>query len=437
MYRTAIKKLEKWKNSKNRKPMVIFGTRQVGKTWLIKEFGAKNYLSTAYISFDSDSRLKNIFEKDLNIQRIIRELSIAVNIKITPDTLIIFDEVQECPRALTSLKYFNENANEYQVIAAGSLLGVMTLEGTGYPVGKVDSFTMYPMSFYEFLEAVENRYTEMLKSMDFMTIAVFHESIIELLKQYFYVGGMPLAVIAYSETGDFNEVRETQKIILNSFYADFAKHIPAATIARTRDIWNSAPTQLAKENKRFLYSDMKQGSRGRNYETALDWLTSTNLIKLLYRVSIPNMPLIAYKQTPVFKIYINDIGLLSAQAGLIPQIYLDDNIKTFTHYKGGLAEQYVLQELIAVNDSMLVYYWADEKNSAEIEFVLQHGSEIIPLEVKSGKNVKSRSLDAYRDRFHPEKIIRTSLKQFGKSGNLYSIPLYMIGSISDILASQG
>ena len=435
MYRTAITKLEKWKNSKNRKPLVIYGSRQVGKTWLMREFGEKHYESVVYFSFDSDILYKKIFENDFNIVRIINELSIAAGIKISPETLIIFDEIQECPRALTSLKYFNENASEYQIITAGSLLGVISLEGTGFPVGKVDSFTMYPMSFYEFLEAIDNRFMEILKSHDFNTISTFHEIIIELLKQYFYVGGMPAAVKVYAESRDFYEMRNVQKIILDSYYADFAKHIPAATIARTRNIWNSVPTQLAKESKRFLYSDMKEGSRGRNYEAALDWLTSTNLIKLLHRVNLPNMPLIAYRQASVFKIYMNDIGLLSSLAGLIPQIYLDDNVKTFTHYKGGLTEQYVLQELLAADDSMPVFYWADEKNTSEVEFVLQYNGEIIPLEVKSGQNIKSRNLDTYRKKFQPKISVRSSLKQFGRSNDLYSIPLYLIGSIKEIIGN--
>jgi len=433
MYRFAVKKLEKWKQSADRKPMVIYGVRQVGKTWLMKEFGAKNYNSVAYISFDSDNLFKNIFERDFNIPRIIRELSIAAEVNITANTLIIFDEIQECPRALTSLKYFNENAGEYHVLAAGSLLGVMTLEGSGFPVGKVDILTMYPMSFYEFLDAADPRFLQILKTLDFQTIAAFHNSIVELLKQYFYIGGMPAAVKKYAETRNLNEVREVQRIIIDSYYADFARHIPSADIARTRDIWDSVPTQLARENKRFLYSDMKEGSRGRNYESALNWLTNTNLIRKVYRVSLPNMPLIRYKQSAIFKLYINDTGLLSARAGLDLKVYLDDDNKTFSHYKGGLTEQFVLQELTAANDKLPLYYWATDKNTAEIEFILQYNGEIIPIEVKSGKNFKSESLDIYRNNFHPARAVRTSLKNYGVMDGLYSVPLYMIGSLTEIL----
>jgi len=433
MYRSAIEKLEKWKNSTNRKSLVLYGARQVGKTWLMKEFGAKHFDSFAYISFDSDNQLKNIFEKDLNIPRIIHELSIASGMQITKETLIIFDEVQECPRALTSLKYFNENAPDFYIIAAGSLLGVMTLEGTGFPVGKVDLLTIYPMSFYEFMDAIDNRFLPSLKNLDFQTIATFHESIIELQKQYFFTGGMPAAVKRYLETKNFNEVRDVQRMILDSYYADFAKHIPSNYIARTRDIWESVPTQLAKENKRFLYSDMKQGSRGRDYEIALNWLTNTNLVFKLYRVSLPNMPLIGYKQDAIFKLYMNDIGLLSARAGLDPKIYLAESAATFSHYKGGLSEQFALQELIAANDTLSVYYWATDKNTAEVEFVMQYDNDIIPIEVKSGRNVKSESLNVYRNEFKPARAVRASQKNYGAADGLYSVPLYLLGSLTEIL----
>jgi len=433
MYRSAIEKLKKWKNSKDRKPLVVYGARQVGKTWLMKEFGAKNYNSVAYITFDSDSSHKKIFEKDFNVTRIIRELSIATDVNITPETLVVFDEVQECPRAFSSLKFFNEDAPEYQIIATGSLLGVISLQGIGFPVGKVEIFTLYPMSFYEFLDAVDARFLKIISPLDFPLIATFHDSIAELLKQYFYIGGMPAAVKKYSDTHDFNEVRDVQRMIIDSYYADFAKHIPSSYIARTRDIWESVPTQLAKENKRFLYSDMKEGSRGRDYETALNWLTNTSLIHKLHRVSLPNMPLIAYKQPAIFKLYLNDIGLLSARAGLNIKVYLDDGIKTFSHYKGGLAEQFVLQELIATNDKLPVYYWATDKNTAEIEYIIQYNDEIIPLEVKYGKNVKSESLNFYRNEYHPARSVRASLRKYGVADGLYSIPLYLTGSMADIL----
>jgi predicted AAA+ superfamily ATPase len=292
---------------------------------------------------------------------------------------------------------------------------------------------MYPMSFFEFLDAVDSRFLQILINLDFSSIAVFHDSIVDLLKQYFFTGGMPAAVKRYSDTHDFGEVRDVQRTILDSYYADFAKHIPSIYIARTRDIWESVPVQLAKENKRFLYSDMKEGSRGRNYELALNWLTNTNLIHKLYRVSLPYMPLVGYKQTAVFKLYMNDIGLLSARAGLDIKSYIDDSSKTFSHYKGGLAEQFVLQELIAANDKLPVFYWATDKNTAEIEFLIQYENEIIPLEVKYGKNVKSESLNTYRNEYRPAHSIRASLKKYGIVDDLYSVPLYLTGNIAKIL----
>jgi len=431
MERFAVEKLEKWKNSPGRKPLVLYGVRQAGKTWLMKEFGARFYKSVAYISFDSNPTLKSIFTKGLDIPRIIKELSIAADTKISPETLIIFDEVQECPLALTSLKYFNENANEYHIIAAGSLLGVMNLEGSGFPVGKVDTLTLYPMSFYEFLAAVDRRFLEPLKKSDFRTISTFHNSLVELLKQYFYVGGMPAAVKNFAETKSFSDVREVQNGILNSYYADFAKHIPSATIGRVRDIWLSVPVQLAKENKRFLYADLKAGARGRSYDMGLQWLKDAGLITRLYRVSRPNMPLIAYMQQAIFKLYMGDIGLLSAQTGLDAKTYLDDDTKTFTHYKGALAEQFVLQELIAANDRLPVYYWATDKNTAEIEFVIQIDGSIIPIEVKSGRNTKSASLKAYKELYSPDVTIKTSLSEYSRNRGDYNIPLYMIADFVD------
>jgi hypothetical protein len=292
---------------------------------------------------------------------------------------------------------------------------------------------MYPMSFYEFMDAVDKRFLQSLKNLDFQTIAVFHDSIIGLLKQYFFTGGMPAAVKKYSDTRDFSEVRDVQRIIIDSYYADFAKHIPSTYITRTRDIWESVPAQLARENKRFLYSGMKEGSRGRDYETALSWLTNTNLIHKLNRVSLPYMPLIGYKQPAIFKLYLNDVGLLSARTELDPKIYLDDNNRTFSHYKGGIAEQFVLQELITADDTLPIYYWATDKNTAEVEFVIQYDGEIIPIEVKSGKNVKSESLNIYRDEFRPVRAVRTSQKNYGVTDGLYSVPLYMMGSLAEIL----
>ena len=434
MQRNIVEKLLHWRNKTNRKPLVLYGVRQVGKTWLMKDFGSKHYEQLAYISFDSNEQAKNIFNSDFNINRIIRALAIETDVQINPqNTLIVFDEIQECPRALTSLKYFNENAPEYHIMAAGSLLGVMSLEGTGFPVGKVESLTLYPMNFQEFLEAVDGRFLEIIKEPNYRQLTVFHDSIMDLMHQYYFVGGMPAAVKAYTDTKNFLDAREIQNTILNTYYADFAKHIPSGIIAKVRTIWDSVPAQLAKENKRFLYSDMKQGSRGRDYETSLQWLKDTGLLYMLNRVSLPKIPLIAYQEMPIFKLYMPDIGLLSARTALDPKVYNEPKNNIFIHYKGLLAEQYVLQELLASNNNMPIYYWATEKNTAEIEFLIQHENKVIPIEVKSGKNTKSESLKTYSKLFNPEKTIRISQRQYSRNESGYEIPLYLAGSIMQVL----
>jgi predicted AAA+ superfamily ATPase len=433
MKRNLIGKLEKWKNKSERKPLILYGVRQVGKTWLMKEFGKEHYQKTAYISFDNNDNAKKIFDQDFDISGIIRALSIEADVNITPtDTLIIFDEVQECPRALTSLKYFNENAPEYHIIAAGSLLGVMSMEGTGFPVGNVDMLTLYPMTFLEFLDAVDNRYVNIIKNLEFRQLSIFHASILDLLKQYFFVGGMPAAVKCYTETKDFLDTRDIQNLILNAYYADFAKHIPSSAIAKVHTIWDSVPVQLSKENKRFLYSDMKEGSRGRDYEIAMQWLKNAWLLHILNRVSLPKMPLIAYQEAHIFKIYMTDIGLLSARTALSPKAYIDEQNNTFTHYKGVLAGQFVLQELLSYNN-LPIYYWAAEKNNAEIEFVIQYENNIIPLEVKAGKNIKSESLKSYKNLFAPDITIISSQNEYRRNGNNFEIPLYLAGGLEGII----
>jgi predicted AAA+ superfamily ATPase len=433
MFRYAIQKLENWKKSTGRKPLIMYGMRQVGKTWLMQEFGKSNYKQVAYFYFDKNDRLQNIFKKGTNIARIIQELSIEADMKIIPDdTLIIFDEVQECPDAFSALKLFNENASEYHIMAAGSFLGVMSLTGTGVPVGQYDSITIYPMTFLEFLEAVEPKYVEIVKNRNWDSIRTFHNELVYLLQQYFYVGGMPEAVKKYAETKNFTDVRSVQNLLVDAYYGDFARHVPDKDLAGVRRIWGSIPTQLGKENKRFLYSDMKKGSRGRDYADALQWLKDTRLIKIINRVSLPNIPLKAYEDEDLFKIYISDIGLLSAVTGLDAKSYLEPENKLFSHYKGMLAEQFVLQELIASNDKLPIYYWTDGKNSAEIEFIIQYNGETIPIEVKASKKFKLKSLDKYLDTYHPKHFVKTSLRKFMTDDGL-DITLYMIESLTEII----
>jgi predicted AAA+ superfamily ATPase len=425
---------------------MIYGIRQVGKSWLMKDLGANYYKSVAYITFDNNPRAKAIFNNDFDTKRIIHELEIETNTRIIPgDTLIILDEIQTCKRAVTSLKYFCEDAGEYHVMAAGSLLGVMNLgqdeeneeANTGFPVGKVDKITIYPMTFLEFLIAIgEGRFAKLIQDTDFKTISTFSEKISDLMKLYFYVGGMPAAVKKYVDTRFLPDVQNIQHSLVNDYYADFAKHVPKEDIARVRKIWESISLQLGKENKRFLYSDLKKGSRGRDYETALQWLLDAGLVHKICRVNRPNMPLKAYEESNIFKLYMPDIGLLSALTALDSRAYLEPNNAIFNHYKGVLAEQFVLQELLANKERLPVYFWANETNRAEIEFVLQLNNKIIPVEVKSGKNVKSESLRSYitKEDFAAEVAVKSSLLNYGVVNNaystgciLYNVPLYAIG----------
>jgi len=446
MLRKASADLLKWKESAGRKPLMVYGIRQVGKSWLIKDFGANHYKNMAYVTFDNNPRAKAIFEDDFDTKRILHELEIETDTKIIPgETLIILDEIQVCKRAVTSLKYFNEDAKEYHVIAAGSLLGVMTLgqdedekpDGTGFPVGNVDRITIFPMNFLEFLMAIgEERFANLIQNQDFKTIATFADKISDLMKQYFYVGGMPGAVKTYAETRNFSDVRSIQQNLLNDYYADFAKHVPKEDIAKTRKLWDSIPLQLGKENKRFLYSDIKKGSRGRDYESALQWLLDAGMASQVKRIKRPNIPLKAYSEDNIFKLYMPDIGLLSAMTALEPRAYLEPNNAIFNHFKGVLAEQFVFQELRASDERLPIYFWANEANRAEIEFILQTNNQIIPVEVKAGKNVKSESLRSYitQEDFHVQTAIRASLLNYGITNNIYetdcslhSIPLYMVG----------
>ncbi|MCL2688720.1 MAG: ATP-binding protein [Chitinispirillia bacterium] len=456
MVRKAVKKLLKWKESKDRKPLMLYGLRQVGKSWLMKEFGAKYYKNTVYITFDNNPSAKATFNSDFDVKRIIRELEIEADTTILPgETLIILDEIQVCPRAVTSLKYFNEDAPQYHVMTAGSLLGVMNLaqdeendeaervENTGFPVGKTDRMTLYPMNFIEFLIAVgEERFAKLIENLDFKTVVPFAQKISDLMTQYFIVGGMPAAVKKYAESRSFQDVRDVHYGLINDYYADFAKHVPKWDIAKTRRLWENVPLQLGKENRRFLYSDMKKGSRGRDYETALQWLIDAGMVSKVNRVSQPHMPLNAYMEEAIFKLYMPDTGLLSTLTGLDPRVYIEPNNAIFHHYKGVLAEQFALQEIRASNTNLQIYFWASEANKAEIEFVVQANNKIIPIEVKAGKNTKSESLRSYISRkdFAASIAVRTSLNDYRVADNiynsdcvLYDIPLYMIGGFERVI----
>ncbi len=429
MYRYAIENLDKWKNSKNRKPLIIEGARQVGKTWIMKEFGKKSYNKTVYINFDSNVQMAELFSIDLNVERIIMGLELYAGHKINPaDTLIIFDEVQEVPKALSSLKYFYENAPEYHIVCAGSLLGIALHEGTSFPVGKVDFLKLYPLSFKEFLMAIGlERFAELLDKKDYDMIKSFKQTYIDALKQYYYVGGMPEVVASFADEKDFNEARKIQKIILTAYEQDFSKHAPKEIVPKIRMLWNSIPSQLAKENKKFIYGLIREGARAKDYETAIMWLSDCGLVHKVSRINAPNIPLKAYEDLKAFKLFIVDVGLLGAMVGLNQRTLLNGN-ELFTEFKGALTEQYVMQQL-AVNQDLGIYYYTNDRNTCEVDFIVDNGDNIIPFEVKAEINLKAKSLKTYREKFKPEISIRSSMADYSEEIGLINLPLYAIDGI--------
>ena len=430
MYRIAIEKLYKWKNSKRRKPLIIEGARQVGKTWLMKEFGKQAYADTVYINFDSNSRMADLFSADLDTNRLIMGLELYAGRKINPDnTLLIFDEVQEVPRALASLKYFYENAPQYHIVCAGSLLGIALHQGTSFPVGKVDFLKLYPLSFSEFLMATGNeRFAELLKNQDYEMIASFKQTYIDALKHYYFVGGMPEAVQSFAESKDFNEVRAIQKRILAAYEQDFSKHAPNEIVPKIRMLWNSIPSQLARENKKFIYGLGREGGRAREYETAIMWLSDCGLVHKVSRVNAAGIPLKAYEDLKAFKLFIVDVGLLGCMTGLRQRTLLDGD-DLFVEFKGALTEQYVCQQLKTIED-LGVYYYTNDRGSCEIDFVVDTGEQIVPIEVKAETNLRAKSLKTYRERFEPELSVRTSMADYKKEDWLLNLPLYAIENIT-------
>ncbi len=429
MYRNAIKKLLRWKESKHRKPLIIEGARQVGKTWLMKEFGRQAYADTVYINFDSNSVMANLFESDLDTDRLIMGLELYVGRKIDSDsTLLIFDEVQQVPRALSSLKYFYENAPQYHIVCAGSLLGIALHEGTSFPVGKVDFLKLYPLSFKEFLTATgKERFAQLLDNREFEMIANFKQTYIDALKQYYFVGGMPEAVQSFVENKDFNEVRDIQKRILAAYEQDFSKHAPNDIVPKIRMVWNSIPSQLAKENKKFIYGLVREGARAKDYETAIMWLCDCGLVHKISRVSTAGIPLKAYEDLKAFKLFSLDVGLLSCLSGL-GQHALIDRDDLFVEFKGALTEQYVCQQL-KTSEDLGVYYYTNDRGSCEVDFLVDTGDAVVPLEVKSEINLKSKSLKTYREKFSPEISVRTSMADFKREEGLVNLPLYAIEQI--------
>jgi len=426
MYRFAIEQLKKWKEKKNRKPLIIRGARQVGKTWLMREFGSTEYENMVYINFDNNERMKNLFEGDLSIEQLITGLELYTGQKITAEnSLLIFDEIQEVPMALSSLKYFNENAPQYHIVCAGSLLGVALHGGTSFPVGKVEFLDLYPLSFFEFMQAKgKKRHVDLLNKGDFKVATGFNKDYTNLLKQYFYVGGMPEAVQSFTENNNFNEVREIQRNILAAYEQDFSKHAPNDIVPRIRMLWNSIPAQLAKENKKFIFGLVKEGARAKEYEMAMLWLADCGLIHKIHRITKPELPLKAYEDLKAFKLYLVDIGLLGCMTGLQQRTLLDGNL-LFNEFKGALTEQYVLQQFKTLK-SLNIFYWTADRATAEVDFIIENGNIVIPVEVKAEKNLQAKSLKVYHEKFQPKVSIRTSMADYKREDWLLNLPLWAI-----------
>ncbi len=429
MKRYIMQQLMEWKNKENRKPLILKGARQVGKTWLMKEFGKNQFEKVAYVTFYNNQRMKRVFEEDYDIERIIMNINIETKLEVTPnDTLIIFDEIQEAPRALEALKYFCENAPEYAVIAAGSLLGVAIHDGVSFPVGKVDMLDIYPMSFREFLEAMEESVlANIISSKDYKLMSDCKEKLIFWLKNYYYVGGMPEVVQYFANHKNYQEVRKLQSAILTQYEDDFGKHATSSELARIRLVWNSIPMQLAKENKKFFFGQIKSGARMKDFEIAIEWLLDCGLITKVYRVNKPAMPLKAYIDFSAFKLFLLDVGLLGALSELDAESILEGNA-IFQEFKGALTEQYVLQEIVT-GTTYTPYYFASNNATYEMDFMIQKGKYVVPIEVKAETNLQAQSLKAYHKKIEPKIAIRTSMTDYQEEEWLINLPLYAISNL--------
>ena len=432
MYRQKIEDLKAWQKSPHRKPLIIRGARQVGKTELIREFGRTQYRQTAYVNLDNNSRMAALFDGDFDVNRLIQGLKAETNVDIEPDsTLIVLDEIQEIPKALTALKYFCENTPQYHIVVAGSLLGVATHQGVSFPVGKVDYLELAPLSFREFLLALgEKHLVEMItsSSVDQELLASFHDRLIDYIKTYCYVGGMPEVVASYAEQKSWNEVRRIQNNILFDYANDFSKHTPEASFARRiEQVWRIIPSQLAKENAKFVFGMIRAGARAKEYELALAWLEEAGLVRRINRLEAPRIPIMSYANASAFKLYHLDVGLLAAMVRLDERVLLEGN-QVFTEFRGSLAEQLALQELQA-DGGLDVCYWAmDGQSRAEVEFIVQTGSQIVPVEVKSEINLRAKSLAVYMNKYQPRLAVRSSVANYKKTDNLYDVPFYLLNN---------
>jgi len=433
MKRSGILKLIAWKNSSTRKPLIIRGARQVGKTWLMKEFGSSQYQQTVYVNLEKNKRLHSLFNDDFSINRIIVALQAESGLTINAEnTLIIFDEIQAVPEAITALKYFCEEAPEYHIITAGSLLGVAVHTHTSFPVGKVEFMDLYPLSFLEFLDANgESTLVEILHGADWKLIAAFKAKFIEFLRYYYFVGGMPEPVLAFLKDSNFAGVRKIQYQLLEAYEHDFSKHAPIEIVPRLRMVWNSIPAQLAKESSKFVYGLLKKGSRAKDFEMAISWLEDCGQVHKVLRVNKPYLPLKAYEDISAFKLFLVDIGLLSAMGAIDAKTILEGNL-IFTEFKGALTEQYVLQQLSG-SDNFTINYWSAERSTAEVDFVIQYQGLVIPIEVKAEENLQSKSLKVYREKYDPKFSIRVSMADYREQDWMTNLPLYAVSELEALL----
>ena len=425
MTRDAINELHRWKDSTDRKPLIMLGARQVGKTWLMQEFAREAYPSCAYVNFEDSEVFKALFANDFDIRRIISAIQWSTGVTVDENTLIILDEIQEAPRGITALKYFAEKAPQYHVIAAGSLLGIAMHRNDSFPVGKVDFMHLHPLSFLEFLDAIgESRMVNLLRSKDWEMITAFRDSFENRLRQYYFVGGMPAVVSAFIADGNPEKVRNVQKNILEAYERDFSKHAPAIEVPRIRMVWNSIPAQLAKENRKFIYGAVKEGARAKDFEIAIEWLKDAGLIHKVNRCKKALLPLKAYEDFSAFKMFLSDIGLMAAMSDVPSRSILEGN-SLFADFKGALTEQYVLQQL-KTDPSLSIYYWSADNSRGEIDFLLQDGDKIIPVEVKAEENLQAKSLKAFVERNPGLKGIRLSMSPYREQDWMVNCPLYSV-----------
>jgi len=430
MYRNTINKLINWKLSTNRKPLVFLGARQVGKTYLLKEFGKAEYKQIAYVNFERPDAPKTLFEVDFDADRIITVLNAYCKIKIdAEDTLIIFDEIQAAAGGITSLKYFQEDTPQYHIIAAGSLLGVNIHPRESFPVGKVDFLKLHPMTFCEFLLAMnEPGLAELLEKKDLNNLNFFNEKLVNYLRYYLFTGGMPEVVADFVENRDWQRVRKIQNQIILSYRNDFSKHAPKEILPRINMVWDSIPSQLSKENKKFIYGVIKEGARAKDFELAIQWLTDAGLLHKVYNTTKPAVPLVAYQELSAFKLFINDVGLLGAMSKLNSKTIALGNA-IFAEFKGALAEQFAFQQLIQ-NENLSVFYHTFSNSKYELDFLIQtENDEIVPIEVKAGENLHANSFRLFCQKHKPQKAIRASLAPYKAEEWMINLPLYAIETI--------